>query len=76
MYEIVWESKLDEIYSCKVIRQSGYIGLLTVKNIKTEEFLLEKEVSLMFGSIFGADVDDVAEWQDLCIDAVDRNSHA
>lgn len=71
MYEIVWESMLDQRYSCKVIRQTGRTGLLTVKDCETEEFLLEKEVSLAFGSIFGPDVDDVAQWQDFCVDAVE-----
>lgn len=76
MYEIVWESKLDEIYSCKVIKQGGYQGLLTVKNIKTEEFLLEKDVSLAFNSMFGPDIDDIAYWEDLCVAAVDGGKNA
>ena len=70
--EIVWESKLDDIYECKVERRSKYVGFLTIKNQDT--VLLEREVGLAYGAMFGPDVADVAQWQEMAIEAVDNQS--
>jgi hypothetical protein len=71
MMIIVWESKLDEMFDCKVVRTSDYTGRLTVVNTVTTDTILDKEVDLSYGALFGPDVSDVAHWQDMIIEAVD-----
>jgi len=69
MTNIVWESKLDDIYNCKVSRSEPYQGVLTIE--KDGNVLFTKDVSLMYDAIFGPDVSDLAEWEDLCVNFVD-----
>lgn len=69
MSDVVWESKLDDIYECKVVRNAPYQGILTIEQDNT--VLFNKEVSLMYDAVFGPDVSDLAEWEDLCIKFVD-----
>jgi hypothetical protein len=45
---------------------------LTIKNQDT--VLLEREVSLAYGAMFGPDVADVAQWQEMAIEAADNQS--
>lgn len=68
----VWESKLDEIWQCKVTRLPGekYLGLLTVEAEGRPE-KLSVEVDLSYGAIYGPDVSDLAEWQSKVIAFVD-----
>lgn len=72
MDDIVWESNLDEIYACSVIRIAPYFGKLTVKNTQNGEYLLDKEVGLSYDAHFGPDIENVTYWEDLCIEAVDN----
>ena len=74
MSEIVWQSTLDQIYDCRVTRTGDYRGTLTVTDTKASNCILEKEVGLSYGSMFGPDVSDVALWQDFCCEAVDRQN--
>lgn len=69
--QIIWEAELDKVYHCEVVRLEERKGQLTVKNVETNKVLLDQEVSLSYGAMFGPDVDDVAHWQDLCVNAVD-----
>lgn len=68
----VWESKLDKKFECKVERTSKYQGHLSVIDVETKEVLLDQDVGLSYGAMFGPDMGDVAYWQDLCVEAVDR----
>ena len=68
--EIIWESKLDDTWDCKVIRESDYQGRLVVSD--NDEVILNETVSLAYGATFGPDISDVAQWQDMCVDVVDK----
>ena len=70
--ENIWEAKLDEKFNCKVERLTERTGHLSVTNDETKEVILNKDVGLSYGALFGPDVDDVAYWQDLCVEAVDE----
>lgn len=72
MTQLIWESKLDKIYQCEVNRIDEYKGILKVTNTENHFVLLEQEVTLSYRSLFGPDVDDVAYWQDLSVQAVDN----
>lgn len=76
MKDIIWESTLDSIYLCEVVRLTNRTGQLTVKNNQTNNILFNQEVGLSYGAEFGPDMDDVAHWQDLCIGAVDGVDNA
>lgn len=68
---IIWESKLDDIYDCKVTRISENKGTLTMID-QFDRVLLEREVGLLYGAVFGPDIEDVAYWEDLCVEVVDK----
>lgn len=72
MSESVWESKLDDIWQCRVTRLPGetHRGLLTVEAEGRPE-KLSVEVEISYGAIFGPDVADLAVWQDKVIAFVD-----
>lgn len=70
--ENIWEAKLDKEFDCKVERLRERVGHLSVTNTESKEVILDKDVDLSYGALFGPDVDDVAYWQDLCIEAVDE----
>lgn len=67
----VWESRLDKKYQCSVTRLSERTGMLKVINEDTNTVLLEKEVGLSYGAVFGPDMDDVSTWEETCIEVVD-----
>ena len=69
----VWETSLDERYDCKVERIDEYMGRLTVVDTAASVLLLEENVTLAYNAVFGADVADVALWQEMCIKAVDND---
>ena len=70
--EPVWENTVDEgAWRCKVERTGDYTGVLTVVRVSDEEEILREEVGLSYQAIFGPDVDDVALWQTMCIQAID-----
>ena len=68
----IWESTLDDIFECKVLRTGDRTGQLTVKENITGQILLDKPVALSYGAQFGPDMDDVAQWQGMCVDVVDN----
>lgn len=68
---IIWEAKLDDIYDCKVTRLSEYKGKLTMIN-QFDRILLEKEVGLLYGAVFGPDIDDISYWEELCVEVIDK----
>lgn len=68
---LVWQAILDSKYGCSVVRIDGRKGRLVVANEETKEILLDKEVSLSYGAVFGPDASDVAQWEDLCCEVVD-----
>lgn len=68
---IVWESDLDNQYTCKVTRIDESNGTLTVVDKAEGNVLLCEAVTLSYGSVFGPDPIDVLDWQDRCIRVVD-----
>lgn len=67
---IIWEEKLDDLYNCKVTRISENRGKLTMVD-PFDRILLEQDVGLLYGAIFGPDIEDISYWQDLCISVID-----
>lgn len=67
--DIVWESKLDGKYDCRVIRKDHYNG--TLKVLDGDNLLLEKDVGLSYGAVFGPDVADVNQWMQDAMQLVD-----
>lgn len=70
--ETVWESMLDEIYDCKVERTGERTGHLTVMDSQNSRLLLDEDVQLSYGAMFGPDMGDVAYWMDMCVNIVDK----
>jgi hypothetical protein len=68
---VVWEAQLDEVYDCKVTRIDEYKGKLTVID-QFDRVLLEEEVGLMYGAMFGPDIADVSHWEDKCVEVIDK----
>ena len=66
----VWSATLDEVWECVVRRTGGYTGVLTVSKAG-EAPILTKDVGLSYGAVFGPDVADVADWEQLSVEAVD-----
>ncbi len=71
----IWEAQLDDRYDCTVTRINEAHGLLTVTDTTDKKILLSDEVTLAYGARFGPDVDDVAYWQERCVQAVDGSPH-
>lgn len=71
----VWEATLDDRYECQVIRtEDPYKGILLIHDGTRE--ILREEVGLSYAAQFGPDVDDVQLWQDMCIQAVDKDNES
>jgi len=70
---IVWKAELDHTWDIKVYRtDDSYKGTLVMKNKETNQTVLNEEVSLSFGAMFGPDVSDVAVWQGKCLQVADE----
>jgi hypothetical protein len=70
----VWLQRLDQRYACRVVRLDDpeqYLGRLQVTDMRTGDNLLDVEVHMMYGAIYGPDVDDVNQWMEACCKAVD-----
>lgn len=67
--DTIWSANLDDKYVCAVTRLDESRGRLTVKD--GERTLLDEVVGLAYGAMFGPDIDDVLDWQDKCVAAVD-----
>lgn len=73
--EPVWEQTVDNgRYRCRVERTGAYTGTLIVeRDGDSGPPILSRDVGLAYQAIFGPDVADVAEWQSLCIEAIDAD---
>lgn len=72
MTDTIWESELDNKYDCKVIRNTEYLGQLTVIDIETGNKLLDEQVSLAFGARFGVDISDINYWEAKILEVIDN----
>lgn len=68
----VWEASLDHRYDCKVERIDEYTGRLTVVDTETSKLMLDESVGLMYGARFGPDISDVAHWEDMIVEVIDK----
>ena len=68
--QIIWESTLDDRYEVQVVRLAPYIGKLTISDDGEEIF--SQQVALSYGAVFGPDVSDIAEWQEIAANFIDN----
>lgn len=70
---VVWQDTVDDgAWLCTVTsEEDAYRGVLLVTAADTGEVILDRKVGIMYGAPFGPDFADVAEWEDLCIQAID-----
>ena len=68
---IIWEATIDNTFKCAVVHTEDYKGQLKVTD-NAGKVLLDETVDLAFGASFGPDVDDVQAWENMCIEAVDK----
>ena len=73
----IWEATVDGgTWAAVVLRTTESQGELIVTKINDGEVILSERVGLMFGAMFGPDVDDVRMWQHMAVEAVDHyNAH-
>ena len=72
----IWYGTVDNgQWECRVEGDPDerYRGRLKVNNTTSGEVILDDQVTLAYGAMFGPDVADVAEWQERCITAIDAN---
>jgi len=65
----VWTSTLDDRYIVAVRRLAEYRGKLTIR--EGDKLIHHQEVGLAYGAIFGPDVDNIREWQEIALKVVD-----
>ena len=65
----IWSSMLDRRYTVAVNRLGQYRGELMIRD--GAQLIHRQEVSLMYGAIFGPDIDDVSAWQEIATRVVD-----
>lgn len=65
----IWSSMLDGRYAVTVHRLSRSRGELNIRD--GNRLIHRQEVTLMYGAIFGPDIDDVAAWQEIATTVVD-----
>ena len=68
--QIIWGSTLDDRYEVQVVRLAPYIGKLTIRDDGEEIF--SQQVGLSYGAVFGPDVSDIAEWQEIAANFIDN----
>ena len=66
---IVWTSTLDGRYTVTITRTHTYQGELVISD--GNQKLHQQTVGLMYGAIFGPDIDDVQSWQQIAMEIVD-----
>jgi hypothetical protein len=65
----VWTTRLDRRYTITVHWRGPYRGELSIRDGAT--ILHREPVGLMYGAIFGPDVEDVATWKEMAVRFVD-----
>jgi hypothetical protein len=71
---VVWWARLDGRYHVEVHRKSDREGTLFIWDRERGEDAppaYGRAVNLAYGAVFGPDVDDVAEWQQIALDLAD-----
>lgn len=70
MNYIIWESKLDNKYDIRVERVAPYEGELVIS--EDGKMLTIQQVTISYDAKFGADINDIREWERSCIDFIDK----
>ena len=69
----IFEATIDDkTWAVVVLRITESQGELTVVKIDGGEVILSERVGLMFGAIFGPDIDDVRMWEHMAVEAIDH----
>lgn len=69
---LVWRDTLDGRYLVEVQRTGPYTGTLVVFDHDAgDRLIMETDVGLSYGALFGPDADDLAEWQEKVIKFID-----
>lgn len=69
----IWEATIDNRFKCSVVRSEDYTGKLIIVDTEDEDKIIHKtDVSLSYGAMFGPDVSDISEWEEICINIVDE----
>lgn len=72
MTDIVWGATVDsETWKAQVVRTGDYTGTLEVYRMADDEKVFSQDVSLSYQALFGPDMGDVAEWQEIAINFID-----
>lgn len=67
MKNVIWESEDDKgRYYARVTRTGDRTADLELEDLQLGIVLRRKQVSLMFGALFGPDVEDVRSWNQQC----------
>jgi hypothetical protein len=71
--ELVWWTRLDDRYQVEVQRlYEANRGRLCIFDREQDMALIHnEEVTLMYGAVFGPDVDDVNTWQQRVLQVID-----
>lgn len=75
MSNVVWGSTVDNgTFNVQVLGEEGnsYRGRLVVTVVESGEVLLDEPVGISYGAPFGADVADVADWQEKALKPIDE----
>jgi allophanate hydrolase subunit 1 len=71
-HDVVWQQTLDGgAYTLRVTRIDEDHGRLQV-SVTDGVQLHEQEVPLAYGALFGPDMGDVADWQEITVNVVDE----
>lgn len=70
--DLIWHNTVDNgTWDCRVVDAGPGRGTLYVTRVETGGVILEQQVTLSYGAMFGPDVADVQEWEARCIEAID-----
>lgn len=69
MSELIWETKIEENYTCKVNRVDDNTGLLQIVNDTTGVVVYEQEIAFTHGPA-GVSTVDISEWYKICVDTI------
>lgn len=72
---VVYENTVDDqTWAVNVTRLKPYVGILTVTKMDTDEVIYQQNVGIAYDAAFGPDVDDVEAWQQIALNAIDKET--
>jgi hypothetical protein len=72
---VVWWSRVDDRYQVEVQRVDKSNGQLCIfDHVNNDVLIFEEPVALSYGAAFGPDVDDVDEWREIVLNAIDART--